>query len=168
MTSDQVGLVILGCCFALGIRSTLRLRAIHRHETPPRNLITGAFYATSLLITLAAGYFGLLSARRVLGFDPIAGSMFLSLLVASAVLLIPVGLDYTVTRIRNDHSDHAVLEAQGDRIEAALAVNTGISQEASDHADAAYVEANAVNQKIAAQGDRLTVHEDLAEHESPS
>lgn len=39
-----------------------------------------------------------------------------------------------------------------DRIETALAENTAISQEASDHADAAYKEANSVNVKIATQG----------------
>jgi hypothetical protein len=35
--------------------------------------------------------------------------------------------------------------------------NTRISQEASDHADAAYHEANSVNAKIAAQGDRIDI-----------
>lgn len=38
------------------------------------------------------------------------------------------------------------------RIEEGLAENTRISQEASDHADAAYREANNVNAKIASQG----------------
>lgn len=46
------------------------------------------------------------------------------------------------------HSD----TAQGDRIEAAIAANTVVSQEASDHADKAYHEANTVNQKLEAQG----------------
>jgi hypothetical protein len=41
------------------------------------------------------------------------------------------------------------------RIEEALAANTAISQEASDHADAAYKEANSVNEKIANQGAAL-------------
>jgi len=44
------------------------------------------------------------------------------------------------------------LEAQGHRIEEALTDNTRISQEASNHADAAYHEANTVNEKLAAQG----------------
>ena len=39
-----------------------------------------------------------------------------------------------------------------ERIEAALEHNTEISQQASDHADAAYHEANNVNNKIASQG----------------
>ena len=39
-----------------------------------------------------------------------------------------------------------------DRLEAQLAQNTEISQQASEHADAAYKEANDVNRKIASQG----------------
>jgi hypothetical protein len=42
-----------------------------------------------------------------------------------------------------------------DRIEAALERNTTISQQASDHADRAYHEANSVNEKIASQGAAL-------------
>ena len=38
------------------------------------------------------------------------------------------------------------------RLEAQIAENTQISQQASDHADLAYKEANSVNEKIAAQG----------------
>lgn len=49
------------------------------------------------------------------------------------------------------------------RIEEKLDANTEISQKASDHADAAYHEANSVNLKIAAQGEALiTQGEELA------
>jgi hypothetical protein len=166
MSSDVAGLIILAACFVLGVRSTLRLRAIHKNETPPRNQITGAFYFVSLVITMAAGYFGFLSARRALGYDAIPGTPFVSLLIASLVLLIPVVLDMTVQRIRTSVETHAKFEAQGDRLEVAVAENTRVSQEALDHADAAYAEANTINAKLAGQADALIQQgEDRAERE---
>ncbi|HEV8545009.1 MAG TPA: hypothetical protein VGQ64_01840 [Candidatus Limnocylindrales bacterium] len=101
MTTDYLAVSILVGAFVLGVRSTWHLRAIHHAEEPPRNRITGAFYRTALTITAAAGFYGFLSARRVLGFDPLPGISIASLLVASAVLLIPVFLDMTVRQIRS-------------------------------------------------------------------
>lgn len=100
MSADLLAVFVLLLTFVSGVRSTWHLRQIHEHETPPRNRITGAFYRTALVITLAAGFFGFLSARRVLGFDALPGIGLVSLVVASAVLLIPLFLDLTVQRIR--------------------------------------------------------------------
>jgi len=102
--ADQFVVGIFVGAFALGVRSTWHLRAIHHAETPPRNLITRAFYLVSLLVTIAAGFYGFLGARRVLGFDPIPGAAIPSIVIASAVVLIPVFLDWTVQRIRASRS----------------------------------------------------------------
>lgn len=147
--TDQIAVLVLVVCFLLGVRSTKHLRAIHNGEAPPRNLITGAFYFVSLVVTVAAGYYGFLSARRVLGFEPIPGVGVLSVGVASAVLLIPVFLDWTVSRIRSGVSQIDRMEAQGDRIEAGI-------ERSIEHSDTALAAANTYNAKIAAQGDRIT------------
>lgn len=100
MTADQLIVALFGVFFLLGLRSTLKLRRIHCAEEPPRNRITHAFYYVALVITAAAGFYGFLGVRRVLGFDPIPGVTVVSVVVASAVLLIPVFLEWTVNRIQ--------------------------------------------------------------------
>ena len=74
-----------------------------------------------------------------------------------AILLIPSVwiVLYLAGRLGQSESHAATLgrlEAQGERIEAALTENTRVSQEASDHADSAYEIANTINEKLAAQG----------------
>jgi len=160
MSSDMLAVLVLVFTFGLGIRSTWRLRRIHHSEKPPRNRITAAFYRTALTITLAAGFFGLLSARRVLGFETIPGISIVSLLISSVVLLIPLFLDLSVQNIRKAPNEHAQLEAQADRLELAVAENTRISQQASDNADAAYQQANTINLKLEAQGREILAEAD--------
>lgn len=99
MTGDIVVVAVFVLTFLTGIRSTWHLWRIHR-ETQPHNRITQAFFRTAAIITLAAGFFGFLSVRRWLGFDPIPGAAVVSVAIASAVLLIPLFLDLTVQRIR--------------------------------------------------------------------
>ena len=100
LTLDHVAVGLFVVFFVAGVASTRDLLVIHRAATPPRNRITGAFATVALLVTAAAGWFGFLSARRVLGFDPIPGASIASIIVASAVLTIPVGLRITVQGIR--------------------------------------------------------------------
>lgn len=100
MTGDHLIVALFLGFFGLGVRATWRLRGIHRGETPPRNRITFAFYVVALVITAAAGFYGFLGVRRVLGFEPIPGAAVVSIAIASAVLLIPVFLEWTVERIR--------------------------------------------------------------------
>ncbi len=90
--------------FGLGIRSTWRLWRRYRTVTPllldPRErLVLGAFVIVSVLITTAAGYFGLLTVRRIIGFEPLEFTPIISLFVVIVVLLIPVYLDQLVQRV---------------------------------------------------------------------
>jgi hypothetical protein len=102
LTPEHLAVAVLASTFVLGVRSTWRLWRLHRGEDQsPRNLITGAFVTVAFVVTLAAGYYGFLSARRVLGFEPLPGAALVSVLVAAVVLLIPSFLDWTVGRIRS-------------------------------------------------------------------
>lgn len=104
MTETVLAVGIFAAAFAIGVYSSWGLWLIHRDETPPRNLITRAFVVVAILVTLAAGYYGLLSARRLLGYEPIPGSAIASILLASAILLIPAFLRLTVAAIRRSRA----------------------------------------------------------------
>jgi hypothetical protein len=101
MTTDHWAVVMFLGAFIAGTWSTWDLWAIHRAELPPRNRITRAFVVVAILITAAAGFYGFLAARRILGFETIPGISVVSLLLASAVLLVPVFLRMTVRQIRD-------------------------------------------------------------------
>lgn len=100
MTADHWALLMFAATFLAGTLSTWNLYLIHRDETSPRNRITRAFVIVALVVTVAAGYFGALATRRLLDFPPLPGAAAISLVMASAVLLIPVFLLVTVRQIR--------------------------------------------------------------------
>lgn len=105
MNYVEVGVMALFmAAFVLGARATWRLVRRYRDASPrlvePRAyLVLFAFVAVSVVITLAAGYFGFLTIRRLLGYDPIPGISVVSLIVIAVVVLIPVFLDNVVARI---------------------------------------------------------------------
>lgn len=93
-------ILVLGLAFAGGARSTIRLwRLWRRDEETRRSLILAAFAWIALVITGAAAFFGVLSVRRALGFQPFPWAPLVSVLVASVVLFIPIALDWLVDRI---------------------------------------------------------------------
>jgi hypothetical protein len=95
------GIFILA--FLIGARSTLRLWGTYQRVAPNLvyrdRLILQAFVVASVTITLAAGYFGAFSVRRILDYPPIDWQPPVSALVAAAVLLLPRYFDRTVDRI---------------------------------------------------------------------
>jgi hypothetical protein len=97
--------------FLLGIRSTVRLAQTYvnvRHRLPRlRRLALQAFVVVSGSITFAAGWFGFLTVRRILGFEPIDGSQFAGFIIAELVLLIPLYLDTIVDVIAYAERDDA-------------------------------------------------------------
>jgi hypothetical protein len=86
--------------FLLGIRSTYRLTRTYlniRGRLPRlRRLALQAFAVVAGSITIAAGWFGFLTVRRILGFEPIDGTQFVGFIIAEFVLLIPLYLDTIV------------------------------------------------------------------------
>ena len=104
--SIDVGLAVLFLvAFLLGTRATIRQWRRYRTITPtlvtPRaELIMWAFAVISTVITIAAGYYGFLSLRRVAGFDPLPPEWAsISIGVAAGVLLLPEFIDRVVKRI---------------------------------------------------------------------
>ena len=104
MNNDQISLAVFGVIFGLasldGLRQTRELWRIHRRTTEPRNLITGAFVTIAAVITAFAILLGLLTLRRLLGFEQFAGSGFIVLAGVVAILLIPRFERWTIERIR--------------------------------------------------------------------
>lgn len=97
-------MAVFMAAFALGTRATWRQVRRYRDASPrlvePRAyLVLFAFVAVSVVITLAAGYFGFLTIRRLLGYEAIPGISIVSLVVVAVVVLIPVFLDKVVARI---------------------------------------------------------------------
>jgi hypothetical protein len=101
MILDYVAMGVFIAAFLIGLRSTFRIHRI-RKLVDHHNRILYAFDVVCLVITIAAGFYGFLGIRRVLGFDSLPGVAVISVVVASAVLLIPLFLDWTVTQIRRD------------------------------------------------------------------
>lgn len=102
--NDAWVFIILGACaFLLGLRGSVRLtgryKDVQSELIPRERLLLASLVGVSWLITLAGGYFLALSIRRSLGYPPFEWTPFTSILVASAVLFIPAGLDYVVSRI---------------------------------------------------------------------
>lgn len=91
---------------ALGYRGSIRLtrryRAAIRGDdgfTELERMLFGALVATSWIVTAAATYLGILSIRRLLGFESLVFLAPVSIAISMAVLLIPAGLDYVVEHI---------------------------------------------------------------------
>ena len=102
--NDGTIFVILGAAaFFLGLRGSVRLTRRYLDVTvaliPRERLILASFVVVAWLITGAAGYFDLLSARRILGYAPFDWTPIASIVIASVILFIPAGLDYVVSRV---------------------------------------------------------------------
>lgn len=96
--------VVLGAAaFLLGLRGSIRLtrryRAVTGHLLPRERLILGSLAIVAWVITIAAGWFDGLSILRLDGAELPRWTPFVSVVVASVVLFIPVGLDYVVNRV---------------------------------------------------------------------
>jgi hypothetical protein len=87
----------IAIAFGVGVHSTVGLwrdyHEIARFFTNPRSRIIGrAFVIVSAVVTIAAGYFGFLAVRRMLGFDALDWSPILSLAFSIPVLFVPAYL----------------------------------------------------------------------------
>jgi hypothetical protein len=96
--------VALGAvAFFLGLRGSIRLTRryfdVRTKLVGRERLLLGSICVVAWIITVAAGYFDAASTLRVLGYTLPVGTPFVSIVIASLVLFIPVGLDYVVNRI---------------------------------------------------------------------
>jgi hypothetical protein len=78
--------------FVLGSRSTWRQyrRWQRRGAFETRNRILLLLFAICALITGAAGWYGFISARRLIGFEALPWTPVPSVLIATGIVLIPV------------------------------------------------------------------------------
>ena len=106
---DWIFLLVLGVAFVLGVRSTFRLWALYRRVSPTlpdkRRLILQSYVVVSAVVTLAAGYFGALSTRRILGYDPMPATALVSLAIATVVLFVPLYLDQVIRTIQEGEEE---------------------------------------------------------------
>lgn len=102
MTEGLVYAVLFAIVSVLGLRGsirlTLRYRAVRAELDERERPVLRSFAIVSWVITVACLYFGALSVRRLLGFEPIGGLAVASAVVAIVVLLVPAFLDYVVDR----------------------------------------------------------------------
>jgi hypothetical protein len=100
---DELFALAVVVAFAAGVRSTWRLWRRYADASPildaRERLLLRSFVIVSVLITAAAGFYGFLAARRLMGYEPLEWVPLVSVIIAIAVLLIPVGLDAAITRI---------------------------------------------------------------------
>ena len=93
-------LAVTAIAFILGLRGSIRLHRRYRDVAeqliPRERLLLASIVGVSFTITVAAGYFALVSARRLLGYEAIEWTPIVSLIVATAILFIPAALDYVV------------------------------------------------------------------------
>lgn len=90
--------------FVDGVRSTWHLWREYRATSPtltePRAyLVLWAVVVVCVVITVACGYFGFLSLRRLVGFEPIPGISVVSTVIIAGVVMIPRFLKLIVARI---------------------------------------------------------------------
>lgn len=105
-TEAVVGLAVLGTAFILGVRSVISLWAIWLHDVRTRrNPILAAFAIIALVVTLASGWFGFASLRRLAGNEPLPFGPAVGLVLAAIVLLIPVWLDLIVSLVAREEED---------------------------------------------------------------
>jgi len=98
MSDAVLSVLVFGVPAALGVRSTWHLWRIVLFDGESRSqglLIGLALIATA--ITAAALWFGILTARRLLGFDQLPFAAPVSLVIAGLVLLIPAGIEALVS-----------------------------------------------------------------------
>ena len=86
--------------FALGLRGSLRLRRryidVSDQLVNRERLLLASIVGVSWTITVAAGYFAFVSARRLLGYGALEWTPVVSLVIATMILCIPAALDYIV------------------------------------------------------------------------
>jgi len=102
--NDAALFVCLGAiAFILGLRGSIRLTSRYLDVKTllvcRERLLLGSIVVVAWVITVAAGYFDAVSTVRLLGITLPSGTPFVSILLASIVLFIPVGLDYVVDRV---------------------------------------------------------------------
>lgn len=82
----------------LGIRATVRLWQTYV-DAGGRHVILLAFAVIATLITIVATMVGLISLRRILGYDPLPWTPPLLIIGAGVIFLIPAGLEWLVAYI---------------------------------------------------------------------
>lgn len=100
MNDVILSVLVFGIPAALGVRSTWHLWRIVLFDGESRSqplLIGLALIATA--ITAAAIWFGILTARRLLGFEQLPFAAPVSLVIAGLVLLIPAGIEGLVALV---------------------------------------------------------------------
>lgn len=97
--ASQVLTVVFLIAFLFGLRSTIRLwqRTLGRPGSP--GLLISAFAIVATIVTVVAGVFGILGIRRMVGFSPLDWTPLLTVIAATAIVVIPEFLDWVVTRI---------------------------------------------------------------------
>lgn len=96
----QILTVVFLLAFVLGVRSTFRLwrRVRVPGRSGPQSLILVAFAVVATIVTVVAGYFGVLGMRRLAGFAPVDFPLG-TIAAATGIVLIPEFLDWVETRI---------------------------------------------------------------------
>lgn len=94
--------ILVSVPFAL--RATWRLWALYRADLR-RSLILRAIALVSTIVTGAAVWIGILSVRRMLGYDPLDWTAPITGLVVVAVLQVPMILDSLVSRVGKHRSE---------------------------------------------------------------
>lgn len=93
-------LVVTAIAFILGLRGSIRLHRryvdVARQLVRRERLLLASIVGVSWTITAAAGYFAIVSARRIAGWETLEWTPLVSLIVATAILFIPAALDYVV------------------------------------------------------------------------
>lgn len=97
MTEALTYTVVFGIPALLGLRATWRLWRIYLFDGESRSqVILLSFAVVATLITGAAFWFGGLTLRLFLGYEPIPWTRPVGLIVAAVILMIPAGLEWLV------------------------------------------------------------------------
>lgn len=100
MTSEWIVFVVFVVAGLLGIRATWRLWRLFTFDSESRQqLLLFALAVVATVITAAAVFYGIAAAFRIAGVTLPPGTPFVSIALASAVLLIPAFLEWVVGRI---------------------------------------------------------------------
>lgn len=87
----------------VGVRSSLHLtrryRSVRGQLESRDALLLLAFVLVAWTLTVAALWWGFVSVRRIVGFEPLDWTPFVSVVLAAVVLFIPAYLDAIVGRV---------------------------------------------------------------------
>jgi hypothetical protein len=101
--TDLAFALVVTAAFIAGVVSSARLTRTYVEISSTLDwrarLVALTFVVVAWTITIAAGFFGALAVRRLLGAPPLDWSPNASAIVAAFVLFIPVALDFVWTRI---------------------------------------------------------------------